>query len=84
MLQDRTHTSELPLRYWANLFDFFGYGALLFKQHDGQIVDRRLIFYRRSTEGGKAGPEYLSPARLGKFTEAYRIEGTVFDSLVFA
>lgn len=49
------HSAELPLRYWLNLFDFFGFAALKMHASDVTKFDNRgtLLLYNNATKAKK-------------------------------
>lgn len=72
------HSAELPLRYWLNLFEFYGFGALRIANADGKVFQwrGRLLLYRRST----AHAQLPRLATLG--LTAKRVAHTVADVLL--
>ena len=72
------HSAELPLRYWLNLFEFYGYGALKIDDADGRIFQwrGRLLLYRRATA------QVQLPLLTGLGLARERVEHTVADMLL--
>ena len=78
-MQDQEHCSEMPIRYWLNLFDFFGYGAILFNEEGdpSKIVDHQFFAYRRG-ENDDAGPDLLSALKFKRYEGLEGVRGNVW------
>mmetsp|Transcript_45887 Transcript_45887/g.75875 ORF Transcript_45887/g.75875 Transcript_45887/m.75875 type:complete len:266 (-) Transcript_45887:160-957(-) len=70
-----THPSEMPLRYWLNLFDFHGFGAFIIGENNG-ILPPRFFAYRRANVG------HLLSSNLRAKMVPYKLHGTDFTILV--
>lgn len=72
------HPSEMPLRYWVNLFDFFGYGTVLMQ--DPEHPDSNEGFAPRLCAFNR-GAGVLQSSFL-KFAKRVQLRGAQADSLV--
>ena len=68
-VQNVQHNAQMPLRYWLNLFAFFGYDALVMDERDSMRFQNRgrLLMYNRTSAAAHLPKlEALVPSLTGK------------------